>query len=289
MARILRGTVVRDAIAADLKAKISCMPFVPTLAIIQLGAVPESTVYINQKKKFAERIGAHVSHVTLSAMVSEGELVRQIQSFNNDPIIHGIIVQMPVPRHLNKRTLIETIAPEKDVDGLSATNTKFLWDGEGDGFVPATARGVLSLLNYYKITVGGKHVVIVGRSTLVGKPIAALLLNRDATVTLCHRKTKKLSTLTRSADILIAAAGSPRLIGIKHVRKGQVVVDVGITSPQIEGKLQDEVAGELVGDVDFAPVEKIVKAISPVPGGVGPMTVSSLFQNLVEAAKQQTG
>ena len=288
MARILKGTVVRDAIAADLKVKISRLPVVPTLVIIQLGAVPESTMYINQKKKFAERIGARVSHIKLSA-VSESEVVREIQSLNNDPIIHGIIVQMPVPQHLNKRTLIEAIAPAKDVDGLSAVNTKFLWDGEGDGFVPATARGILSLLKYYKISVAGKHAVVVGRSTLVGKPLAALLLNCDATVTICHRKTKKLRVLTHSADILIAAAGCPRLIGAKHVRKGQVVIDVGITSPRLEGKLQDEVAGELVGDVDFAPVERIVKAISPVPGGVGPVTVSALFQNLVEAAMRQTG
>jgi methylenetetrahydrofolate dehydrogenase (NADP+)/methenyltetrahydrofolate cyclohydrolase len=284
MARILQGIPVRENIAERLAQQVSKLPFVPTLAVIQIGNVSESNAYIEQKKKFAERIGAFVAHIQLSDDVSEEKVIAEIRKLNSDPIVHGIIVQMPIPALLNKTAIIEAIDPAKDVDGLTAYNTKLLWNNE-KGFVPATARGILSLLNFYQISVVGKRVVVVGRSILVGKPTAMHLLNHDASVTVCHSKTVDLASATKLADILIVATGHPKLITKDHVTTGQVVIDVGINLSQL--KLEDEIQGrKLVGDVDYGAVEPIVSAISPVPGGVGPMTVASLFENLVESAEK---
>ncbi len=263
MVKILDGRVVRDKIARKLKNDISHLKFAPTLAIIQVGERAESSAYIKQKMLFAERIGAKVQHFKFKTQVSQALLFKKIHTLNRDKSVDGIIVQLPIPKHLNKFEIIRAIAPSKDVDGLVP----------GSKFIPATARGIISLLDFYKIKFSGKQAVMVGRSMLVGSPAAKALLARDATVTTAHSKTKKLKEITKTADILVVAIGKPKFIDKNYVRKGQVVVDVGIN---LQGK-------HLVGDVDFAKVKGVVSAISPVPGGVGVMTVASLFENLVEA------
>ncbi len=283
MTILLDGKKVRDVLAERLSDKIRGFAEKPQLAIIQIGKNNESSTYIRQKKNFAEKIGAKILHIELPDSVGQAELLHTIAELNADASVHGILVQMPIPASLDKDAVIEAISPEKDVDGLQSKNIKMLWENRSQGFVPATTKGILSLLDFYKIDVAGKKVVVVGRSSLVGKPTALALLNRNATVTLCHSKTENLSQITKDAVILIVAAGVPHLIGTDHVVSGQIVVDVGINL--VDGtKLEDELPErKLVGDVDFEKVKDVVTAISPVPGGVGPMTVASLFENLVSA------
>lgn len=288
MAQILDGKVVRDKIAQDLKAEISKLDQKPKLVIFQVGDIPESNAYIAQKVKFGEKIGALVNHIKLPKNIPQDKLISDIRNLNSDSSVHGTIVQLPIPQSLNKDEIIEAIDPKKDVDGQTSINIKLLFEDSHEGYTPATTKGILSLLNYYKINPEGKHVVVIGRSSLVGKPTALAFLNRDATVTVCHKKTKNLASITKTADILVVAAGKAKLITGDQVTKDQVVIDVGINV--IEGKkLENEIPSRtLIGDVDFENVSKIVAAISPVPGGAGPMTVASLFENLVEAYKHQT-
>ena len=273
MAQILDGKVVRDQIAKELESRIKNLESRPKLVIIQVGDNPESNTYISQKIKFGEKIGALVNHQKFPADISESDLNSKLLTLNSDPLTHGIIVQLPIPESLNKEEIIESINPAKDVDGLSSVNLKKLMENDQTGFVPATTKGILTLLDHYQIKVEGKHVVVVGRSTLVGKPTALALLNLDATVTVCHKQTGDIKPFTKTADIIISAVGKPGLITKNHVSKDQVIIDVGTTV--VDGKLK--------GDVDFNEVSKIVSAISPVPGGIGPMTVASLFQNLLQA------
>ncbi len=270
---LLDGKIARNSLASELKKMISNLSIKPKLAIIQVGDRKESNTYITQKKIFAEKIGAEVNHIKFLENVSEDEVCVEIQKLNKDNSVHGIVVQLPLPLDLDKNIIIQNIDPLKDVDGLTSVNTKLLWSNER-GHIPATARGILTLLDYYKIPIKGKKVVVVGRSELVGKPVAMALLNRDATVTVCHLETENIKLETQRADILVVAAGDPEFITKDFVKEGQVVVDVGISV------LQDK---KLVGDVKFDDVKGIVSAISPVPGGVGPMTVLSLFQNLLDA------
>jgi len=316
---LLDGKKLRDETAAELRDEIAdfvaesgegveaVIPqSVPQLAILQIGDLAESSAYINQKKLFGEKIGAKVTHKTYPAKVSEEELVADIKKLNIDSKIHGIIVQLPIPASLDKQKILDAVAPQKDVDGLTATNIKRLWANDERVIMPATVRGVISLLEHYEIPIEGQKVTVIGRSMLVGKPLALALLNKNATVTLCHRKTKNLAEEARNADILVVAAGSKHLIGKNFVKKGQVVIDVGINfaDSKVNAKItenkiaKNNLMGNLkpeneipkqkmVGDVDFEAVKDIVSAISPVPGGVGPMTVASLFQNLVETWKTQ--
>ncbi len=287
MTLLLDGKKVRDEIAAKLREHISTCSTKPKLVVIQVGENEESATYIRQKKLFGESIGALVEHVQLPPHATEQDLFATIEALNVDASVHGIIVQMPIPESMDKSAVVDAIAPEKDVDGLGRDNIKALWENRKDGFVPATTKGVMALLEYYNIPVAGKHVVVVGRSSLVGKPTAQALLNADATVTIAHRKTQNFSEVTKMADILIVAAGKPHFIQQDDVREGQVVIDVGITAVTGE-KLDEEVAEKTIaGDVHFDVVKDIVAAISPVPGGVGPMTVASLFQNLLEAYERQ--
>lgn len=280
MVLILDGKKVRDEIALELKGKIKSLKIRPCLAIIQVGDNKESSAYVKNKKKFGENVGAEVRHIHLPLNISEEELVSEIEILNKDKTVHGILTQMPFPKGFNKEKIIECIAPEKDVDGLTATSVKGLWTGDVDSYTPATTRGVMTLLRHYKIEVAGKRVVVIGRSTLVGKPTALALTNAGGTVTICHSGTTDLEYHTLAADIIITAAGRPRLITEFHVKPGQVIIDVGITVEDIP----DNVLGHhIVGDVAFEEVSRIVYAISPVPGGVGPMTVASLFQNLFDA------
>ena len=298
MTQILDGRIVRDKIAQKLKTQISFsrengtkLRSQPKLVIIQIGNLPQSNTYIAQKIKFSQKIDAIVDLQRFPENVTQENLKSKILNLNSDSNVHGIIVQLPIPDHLDKDEIINTIDPLKDIDGHTSTNIKFLFEGKTAGFVPATTKGILTLLDHYKIPILGKHVVVIGRSSLVGKPTALAFLNRNATVTVCHSKTKDLAGVTKTADILVVAAGKPRLITKNHVKGGQVVIDVGINvlSGIIPEKPETEPPSrKLVGDVDFDKVSKIVTAISPVPGGVGPMTVASLFENLLEAYSRQT-
>lgn len=276
---ILNGKKVRDFLAKKIQSELKKLDASPTLAIVQVGKNEASSVYIRQKKLFGEKLGFFVEHIQLSKTVSETALISKIQKLNNDKKINGIIVQLPLPKKINTVKVIDTIAIEKDVDGLNSKNLRFLLENIPGGFIPATTKGILSLLDFYKIPLLGKKVTVVGRSLLVGKPTVLALLNRNATVTVCHRKTKDLKGEVKKADIVVIAAGNPQFIKKSFVRSGQVVIDVGIT----------KVRGILFGDVDFQQVSKVVKAITPVPGGVGPMTVVSLFENVLLSYKRQKG
>ena len=296
---LLNGIEVRNNKRENLRSKIEEIKsregdeFIPpTLVIIQIGNNSASGIYIKQKKNFAEYIGAEVLHINLPEHIEEREVILEIQNYNLDSTIHGIIVQLPLPRHLSVHNITNAIDYTKDVDGLSnmslglLVERNFKMDASGEigkdrkvnsdqykvlnfkGFIPATAKAVLMLLDEYEIDVEGKNVCVVGRSVLVGKPTALLMLAKNATVTVCHSKTKNLKELTSSADILISAIGANRFIDAKFVSKGQVVIDVGINSSEIKNE-EGVVVKKLFGDVAFEEVSKIVSAISPVPGGVG--------------------
>jgi len=289
MAQILDGKTLCNTIAERLKTAIESHGSTyrrPGLAIIQVGDNKESTAYIEGKKKFGTSVGIETRHIHLSEHVSELDVVGEIQKLNSDDAIDGIIVQLPLPKALTQDVstldrIIESIDPRKDVDGLTSASIKGLWMNDKSTFMPATTRGILTMLDYYGVSIPGKNVVIIGRSRLVGKPTALAFLNLGATVTVCHSETKNLEYHTTSADILITAVGQPRLITESHVRPGQYVIDVGITIEEIAEK--DPLKKKLSGDVELEYVSRIVKAISPVPGGVGPMTRASLFENTYDA------
>lgn len=281
---ILDGRLVREKICDSLREKISKFSKKPHLAILQIGSRADSGAYVSQKIQFGESIGAKVTLIQFEESIEAAKLGEEIEALNNNPEIDGVIIQLPLPKHLDASALLEQVSPQKDVDGLTAFQSKLLRDNNSAAIIPATARGIFLLLEHYNIDVSGKHVVVVGRSRLVGRPVADLALNRGATVTVCHRGTKPLADYTKQADILIVAAGVPGLITRYHVRSGQVVVDVGINPVQASGGglLEELPRRKLVGDVLFDEVKEIVTAISPVPGGVGPMTVASLFENLLD-------
>lgn len=281
-ALILNGRDVRDARMPELEETIRSLVRPPVLAIIQVGDRADSNAYISAKAAFGQKIGAEIKRVKLPENISQQELIARIWECNEDESVKGIIVQLPLPTTIDQDAAIEAVSPLKDVDGLTSSNVKLLLAGRESGVIPATTRGVRELLEYYKIDPFGKHVVVVGRSMLVGKPLAAYFLNESASVTVCHSKTADLAAETRRADILVVAAGKPKLIGPDHVREGTVVIDVGINTVKGE-KLEDEISGKkLVGDTDFEALKNIASAITPVPGGVGPMTVLALFENLAD-------
>ncbi len=285
MPKILDGRVVRDEIMADLKNKIGEFKTVPCLAIVKIGNDPDSDIYVQRKLAFAKKIGINAFIVDLAITldgqkkeITQPALLAGIEKLNKDQTVNGIIIQSPLPEPLNWAEAVEKVAPEKDVDGLCSENVRKLLTNDKTGIVPATARGILTLLNYYKIPLKDKKVVVMGRSALVGKPIAVLMNNNDAKVTVVHSQTPEPEKITREADILIVAIGKPELVGADYVKEGQVIIDVGISAV-----LNSDGTRKIYGDVDFESVKDLVSAISPVPGGVGPMTVASLFQNLVAA------
>lgn len=283
---IIDGRAAREALIPELAAQIKSLIKPPTLAIIQVGKLPDSTAFIKAKSAWATKLGVKIKHLALSESVTQAELIAKIKECNADATIQGIILQLPLPITIDRDAAIGAIEPKKDVDALTPYSVERWLEGREDSIIPATARGVKELLEYYKIDLNGKHVVVVGRSMLVGKPIAVFAENQNATVTVCHSKTSDLMAETKQADILIVAAGKPMLIGIDHVKGGAIVIDVGINTVKGE-KLEDEIAGrKLVGDVDFEAVKDVASAISPVPGGVGPMTVLGLFENLIDLCKQ---
>lgn len=288
MPQILDGKIARDFYKKDLVERIGRLSFSPTLSIIQIGDNRESSIYIDQKKKFGLSIGVRVSHVHLPGHATFDEVADTIRTENSNEEVSGVIIQSPVSGHLDFIKLVNLIDPKKDVDGLTDENQKLLAEGK-PRFIPATAHGVMLLLDFYKIPVFGKKVAVLGRSRLVGGPIAKVMGMKGANVTVCHSKTPNTAEITRQSDIVIVAVGRPEFIDRSYIREGAVVIDVGINSPRGEKleKLEEEVPKrKLVGDVGFSNVFGIASAITPVPGGVGPMTVLSLFDNLISASSK---
>lgn len=269
MTIILDGKSLREKIFKDLKSKLDKMPVKPTLAVILAGDNPSSKIYVNNKKKCAEALGINSLVINYPENVAENELIEKIEELNNDKKITAILVQLPLPKHINKTKVIDAILPQKDVDGLTTYNCGKLFAGAKPYAYPCTPKGILMLLDEYNIEIEGKHAVVIGRSNLVGKPIAQMLLNRNATVTMCHSYTKNLADIIKTADIVVSAVGK-NVVGEKNIIKNNcVIVDVGI--------FRDE-SGKIRGDV-----ENVSPAyLSPVPGGVGPMTIASLMLNTVE-------
>jgi methylenetetrahydrofolate dehydrogenase (NADP+)/methenyltetrahydrofolate cyclohydrolase len=280
-ARLIDGRAHARAIREELKRAVAAHPDQrpPGITVIQVGDDPASTTYVGGKQKAAEEVG-FASSVEHLHDVTQQQLHDCIKALAQDDRIDGILVQMPLPSGLNPDPALEQIPPDKDVDGLHPYNAGRLAQGNPT-FIPATPLGVLELLRRERLDVTGKRVVIVGRSRLVGRPLALLLLQNHATVTIAHSKTPDLPSITRGADILIAATGKPRLITADHVKPGAVVIDIGIT--------RDPQTGKLKGDVDRASVEPIASALTPVPGGVGPMTVAMLLVNTYRAYRQHLG
>lgn len=277
MYKLIDGKQVAEHIKQQVKNEIVSMERDVTLAVIVVGDNPASRTYVNNKKKACEYVGIKSLEFIFPEDVPEHILFDMIDELNYNQDVNGILVQLPLPKHINEKAVLERIWPDKDVDGFSAYNTGKLWQGEYD-IAPCTAIGIIELLNYYNIDVAGKHCVIIGRSNIVGKPVASLLLERNATVTICHSKTKNLSEITSKADILISAVGKPKFVTWGFVKKDAVVIDVGIN--------RDE-NGKLCGDVDAKNIANKVGFLSPVPNGVGPMTVAMLMGNTLIAAKKQ--
>lgn len=276
MAIILDGKQLRDKIFESLKQKLNKMNKKPTLAVVLVGENPASQIYVRNKKKTAEKLGINSISIEYPTNISEKELLNKINELNNDPNVTAILVQLPLPEHINKNKIIDAILPQKDVDGLTPYNLGKLFSGEEPYVYPCTPKGILLLLDEYGIELNGKNVVVIGRSNLVGKPVAQMLLKENATVTMCHSHTKNLSQITKTADIIVSAVGK-KVIGEKMLKSDCVIVDVGI--------FRDE-NGKISGDVDFENASKIAAYISPVPGGVGPMTIASLMLNTVELASK---
>ena len=248
-----------------------------TLAVIIVGNDPASRVYVNNKKKACEYVGFRSLEYALDEQTSEQELLELIDRLNKDKSVNGILCQLPVPEHIDEEKVIDRISPEKDVDGFSKINVGKLWVGDYD-LAACTPMGVMELLKYYNIDVNGKNCVIIGRSNIVGKPMAALLLEKNGTVTICHSRTKNLSEITSQADILVAAVGRAGFVTADMVKEGAVVIDVGINR---------NAEGKLCGDVDFDGVKDKTSYITPVPGGCGPMTIAMLMKNTLVAAEKQ--
>ena len=272
MAKLLMGKEVSARIKAELKTEVENLKkegINPGLAVIIVGEDPASQVYVRNKERACEECGIYSEKYALPAETTQEELLKLIDELNNKSSISGILVQLPVPKHIDEKTIINAIAPNKDVDAFHPVNV-----GNYD-FVPCTPAGVMELIKESGIDVSGKECVIVGRSNIVGKPQAMLLLHQNGTVTICHSKTKNLAEKTKNADILIAAVGIPNFIKGDMIKEGAVVIDVGIN--RLENK-------KLCGDVEFESAEKVAGAITPVPGGVGPMTIAMLMKNTVKAA-----
>ena len=272
MTVILDGKKLRDKILEELKLKVASLTVVPKLVVISVGDDPASQIYVNNKKKYAEKIGIAAEIIGYPEDVTQPVLLKKIDELNNDTTVTAILVQLPLPKHIDKLKILTAIDPKKDVDGFTPYNSGLLFSGAKPFAYPATPRGILRLLDEYNIEIGGKHVVVVGRSNIVGKPLAQMMLNRNATVTVCHSHTKNLAEITKTADILVSAAGG-KIIEDNMLKSNCVVIDVGI--------FRDE-KGKLRGDVNFETVSKIASHITPVPGGVGPMTIASLMLNIVD-------
>ncbi len=271
------AAAVRQEIAAET-AKMKENGIEPCLAVILVGGDPASCTYVRNKQKACAEVGIKGIQIDLPESTTQEQLLETVRQLNARPDVHGILCQLPLPRHLDDKAVIAAISPEKDVDAFHAVNVGHITIGDHH-FVPCTPAGVMELLHRYHLPVDGKDCVVIGRSNIVGKPMALLLLHDNGTVTVCHSHTKDLAAICRRADIVVAAIGKPKFITVDMIKPGATVIDVGMD--------RDE-NGKLCGDVDFDAVEPIAGAITPVPGGVGPMTVAMLLKNTITAAKQQT-
>jgi len=288
-AELIDGRAIAKKVRADVaeRAKVLAERGVrPGLAVVLVGDDPASAVYVSAKGKATEEAGMYSLTVRLDADTSQEELLARVDAFNSDPRIHGILVQMPLPKQIDPDTVIRRIDPAKDVDGFHPVNVGKMLIGERDGFIPCTPAGIQVLLRESGVKTPGKNCVVIGRSNIVGKPMAALMIqdndNANCTVTVCHRHTADLKAQTRTADILIVAAGRPRIVTGDMVKPGAVVIDVGtnrVVDPKVKGGTR------LQGDVDFESVREVASKITPVPGGVGPMTIAMLMSNTLRAAE----
>jgi methylenetetrahydrofolate dehydrogenase (NADP+)/methenyltetrahydrofolate cyclohydrolase len=274
---ILDGKALSEKRLELLKEEIAESGLIPNLATLIVGEDPASQMYVRMKHRACETVGIGSVGIQLPPSATANEILERIRRLNRDPDIHGILVQLPLPGGIDTARVIETVAPAKDVDGFHPSNLGRLFAGN-PLFSPCTPKGIMTLLSEYSVEPEGMHAVILGRSIEVGRPMAALLLNADATVTICHRKTRNLSEVARTADLLVAAIGKARFVGPEMVKEGAVVVDVGT----------NRLDGVLCGDVDYSRVKELAAAITPVPGGVGPMTIATLMENTFLAARLQT-
>ena len=291
-AQIISGTETARAIRTELAVEVARLKqehnLVPGLVTILVGEDPASQSYVAAKNRTAHALGIHSEQLTLPADTAEADLLARIDGYNRDPAIHGILVQLPLPRHINEAKVLFAIDPAKDVDGFHPVNVGKMLLGE-PCFLPCTPHGILELLQRAGVQTDGAEVVVVGRSNIVGKPVANLMLQKraggNATVTVCHTRTRDMASHTRRADILIVAAGRARMIGADLVKEGAVVIDVGVN------RVGQTASGKAIleGDVDFQAVAEKACAITPVPGGVGPMTITMLMKNTVQAARQAAG
>lgn len=282
MAIILDGKAVSAAVKAEVKTEVDALReqgITVGLAVIIVGNNPASRTYVNNKKKACAEVGMISEEYALPEDTTQDELLALIDTLNHKSDIHGILCQLPLPSHLDEKAVIAAISAQKDVDAFHAVNVGHIMIGDY-AFLPCTPAGIMEILKYYQIDIAGKECVVIGRSNIVGKPMAMLLLQKNGTVTICHSKTQNLSEVTSRADILVAAVGIPHFVTADMVKTGAVVIDVGMD--------RDE-NGKLCGDVDFAAVEPKASYITPVPGGVGPMTIATLMKNTVTAAKLQNG
>ena len=278
MAEIIDGKLVSSVLREKLKEKITIFKNKTGksvgLAVVVVGNDPASAVYVRNKHKACEQVGIDSFQIKLPEETSEDELLSKIDELNNDDRVNGILVQLPLPKHISETKVIDRISPLKDVDAFHPSNVGRIMIGNHH-FLPCTPAGIIALLDYYKVEIAGKNCVVVGRSNIVGKPMAMLLMERNGTVTVCHSRTKNTAEICRHADILVVAIGKPEFLRSNMVKDGAVVIDVGIN------RLTD---GRLVGDVCFEEVSKIASMITPVPGGVGPMTITTLLYNTLSAA-----
>jgi methylenetetrahydrofolate dehydrogenase (NADP+)/methenyltetrahydrofolate cyclohydrolase len=277
----LDGKLCADALLETLKTTVADLAEngkrTPQLVVIQVGADPASSVYVKKKKQTAEGIGMRSEIISLADDVAQSVLLDTIQRLNEDESVDGILVQLPLPKHLDESAVLESISPTKDVDGFHPFNVGRLGAGLSPYALPCTPAGMMNLLDFYKIEIAGKHAVIVGRSNIVGKPMAQLLLKAHATVTICHSRTKNIDAYLKQADIVVLAVGMPQAFKGEQLKQGAVVLDVGIN------RLPN---GKLVGDADYASMLDVASAVTPVPGGVGPMTIATLLQNTLKLYEQ---
>lgn len=278
-AEIISGKQLAEQKRLEMKKEVEQLKqagITPGLAVILIGEDPASQSYVKGKVKACEEVGIYSLLIEKPATTTQEELLEQIELLNDNDEIHGILVQLPLPKHISEKAVIEAISPNKDVDGFHPINVGKMMIGE-ETFLPCTPYGIVEMIKSKNIEIEGKHVVVVGRSNIVGKPVGQLLLNENATVTYCHSRTKNMKELTKQADIVIAAVGKAHLLGADYFKQGAVVIDVGVN--RIE-------TGKLVGDVVFDEVKEVASYITPVPGGVGPMTITMLLANTITAAKR---
>ncbi len=285
---LIDGRIIAEKVYAQLRGQIEALKthaITPGLAVVLVGDDPASRAYVRAKDKMCRELGLHSVKLELPSQTTEAELLARVEHLNRDPAIHGILVQSPTPKHINESVIVRALDPAKDVDGFHPINVAKLAFGDPSGFVPCTPLGCLRLLQESNFRISGAHVVVLGRSMIVGKPLALLLMQKgvDATVTVVHSRTENLAAIARSADIVVAAIGQPRFVRAEHVREDAVVIDVGINRVEDASSPRGY---RLVGDVAFDEVAPKARAITPVPGGVGPMTIAMLMANTVKAASQ---